>query len=78
MSLPLAHDTLDDVDAELTRAQEKFLPMHSAHEAYGVLLEELDEFWDEVKMKVQDRAAMRRELIQVAAMAVRAIEDLGL
>lgn len=42
-----------------------------SHEAYGVLLEEVDELWDEVKKRVIDRKAMRKEAIQVAAMAIR-------
>lgn len=47
--------------------------MNSAHEAYGVLLEEVDELWDHVKTKQKNRdlAAMQKEAIQVAAMAIR-------
>ena len=48
-------------------------PMHSAHEGYGVLLEEVEELWAHVKTKQKNRdlAAMRKEAIQVAAMALR-------
>jgi hypothetical protein len=55
-------------------------PLASAHEAYAVLVEEMDEFWDEVKKRSEnrDKLAMRTELIQIAAMACRAIHDLGL
>ncbi|MCC6271291.1 MAG: hypothetical protein IT190_08435, partial [Microbacteriaceae bacterium] len=54
-------------------------PMHSLHEAYAVLLEELDEVWDHVKLKQPERdpAAVRKELVQLAAMAARAVVDLG-
>jgi hypothetical protein len=54
--------------------------MNNQHEAYAVILEELEEFWDECKKKPQNRTpvAMRYELIQVAAMAVRTIIDLDL
>ncbi len=54
--------------------------LNSAHEAYAVILEELDEFWEQVRMKreVRDPAAMLTELVQIAAMAQRAAEDLGL
>jgi len=57
-----------------------FPALHSAHEAYAVILEELDEFWDEVRKKgdVIEPAKMLKELIQVSAMAQRAAEDLGL
>lgn len=47
------------------------------HEAYAVILEELDEVWDEIKKKVceRDPELIRKELVQVAAMAVRTIVD---
>lgn len=48
-------------------------PWNSAHEGYGIILEELDELWEHVKTKQKrrDLEAMRKEAIQVAAMAVR-------
>lgn len=49
----------------------------SAHEGYAVLLEELDELWDHVKTKQskRDLSEMRKEAIQVAAMALRFAVD---
>jgi hypothetical protein len=68
------------VEEELTRATHKFGPFHSAHEAYGVLLEEVDELWEAVRMKQSDTKrrprAIREEAIQVAAMALRILVDL--
>ena len=71
---------LIEVSDELQRARNGHLSLHSAHEAYAVILEEVDELWDEVKKKRKNRDidAMRNELIQIAAMAVRAVVDLGL
>ncbi|ATI16333.1 hypothetical protein HOS13_gp26 [Caulobacter phage Lullwater] len=48
-------------------------PANSAHEAYAVLAEEVDELWDHVKtnQKRRDVGAMYKEAIQVAAMAIR-------
>ena len=68
---------VSDVLNELERAQKRFSPFRSPHEGYAVLLEEMDELWDEVK---KDRtpgaiARMRGEAVQVAAMAIRFIED---
>ncbi len=60
--------------AELLRARAMFGPMASAHEGYAVILEELDELWWEVKHG-DDREAMAREAIQVAAMAIRFVAD---
>ncbi len=65
-----------EIDDELWSARNKFSNMNSAHEGYAVILEELDELWDEVKSKNPDKARMREEAIQVAAMAARFVEDL--
>jgi len=48
-------------------------PMNSAHEAYAVMLEEVDELWDHVKtkQKLRDLEAMEKEAVQIAAMALR-------
>ena len=43
-----------------------------------MILEELDEFWEEVRKQHGDKANMQKELIQVAAMAFRALGDLNL
>ena len=71
---------LMDVEREVTRAMGLHPSQHSAHESYAVILEEVDEFWEEVRKRncQRDKQAMRTELIQIAAMAVRAIHDLGL
>ena len=59
---------------ELDRATAKFGTFNSTHEGYAVILEELDEMWDEVKHNRLDRACA--EAIQVAAMAIRFVADL--
>jgi uncharacterized protein CbrC (UPF0167 family) len=64
-----------EIEAELVKARAKHAAMNSAHEGYAVILEELDELWDEIKAQVQDKAKMRKEAIQVAAMAARFIQD---
>ena len=68
------------VAIELSSAMDHHQPMHNAHEAYSVILEELDEFWQEVKLKREqrNRVNIRTELRQIAAMAVRAVIDLDL
>lgn len=60
---------------ELDAARILHAPMHSAHEGYAVLLEEVEELWEEVKKREPDVAAMRHEAIQVAAMALRFVMD---
>jgi hypothetical protein len=58
---------------ELARARGQWPSFNSAHEGIGVLWEEVDELWDEVKIKQsrRDLVKMRKEAIQVAAMALR-------
>jgi hypothetical protein len=65
------------IDLELHHAK-KHGSFPSLHEAYAVILEELDEVWDIVKLKKckRDKEALRKELIQVAAMAIKAIHSL--
>jgi NTP pyrophosphatase (non-canonical NTP hydrolase) len=71
-------ETVAAASQELARAtgihRHKF---NSAHEGYAVILEELDELWDEVKKNGQtrDMQKMRDEAIQVAAMAMRFVID---
>jgi molybdopterin biosynthesis enzyme len=63
--------------AEAEEAARNFPPFNSAHEGYAVLLEEVDELWAHVKtnQKRRDIEAMRKEAIQVAAMALRFVAD---
>lgn len=72
----LLNALIAEVRAELERAS-VWPAMNSAHEGYGVLLEEVDELWDCVKTKQKNRdlAKMRAEAIQVAAMALRFAHD---
>jgi hypothetical protein len=48
------------------------------HEAYAVILEEVDELWTEIKknQKVYDLNAQRKEAKQAAAMLVRLMIEL--
>lgn len=61
------------VAAEVRTAKAKWPPFNSAHEAFAVLDEERCELRQHVHTKQANRdlAAMRKEAIQVAAMAVR-------
>lgn len=60
---------------EAARGRAKNGPHHSAHEAFAVLSEEVDELWDEVRRHNHDHDAMAHEALQVAAMAVRFLQD---
>lgn len=70
-------DPVTPVLQELHRASLIYPPFTSAHEGYAVLLEEVDELWDEIKKspKKRDPNKLREEAVQVAAMALRFVQD---
>ena len=62
----------EEVIREITRVRKKHKPYHNHHEAYAVLLEEVQEYWDSVKADRPNPC----ELVQVAAVAMMALNDL--
>lgn len=65
---------LFQVKHEALRAMMKHGPMHSSHEAFGVIFEEFNvEFVAEMVANNHDK--QRTEMVQVGAMAVRALVD---
>lgn len=83
MSYPVILPTIgnqlaEQIDDELSRAKAHGLEFASLHEAYAVMLEELDEIWDITRLKRRDRHAetLKHELVQLAAMAIKAIHSM--
>lgn len=84
---------LQTVGSEVVSAASKHAPMHSLHEAHSVIEEEFDEFWELVKLNPhkpmflaskgvlitpeQRQSMIHTELVQTAAMCVRALYDLS-
>jgi len=77
-------DPLPEILTEAARADALHGPFNSLHELYAVLLEEVEEFWLEVKAYKPPRSLYvsetscplaRKELVQVAAVALRALRD---
>lgn len=68
---------VSEVLKELAVACDNWPKFNSAHEGYAVLLEEMDELWDQVKVnqKRRDLDKMYSEAKQVAAMALRFMID---
>jgi len=66
------------IKEEMQTAREKYGAFNSTHEVYGVLAEEVDEFWECVKQQPEwkEKEAMINELTQIAAIAQRAIKEL--
>lgn len=70
---------LIDVNAEVIRAKSMFPDNFvNQHEAYAVLLEEVDELWDEIKKNQRNYNlfSQRKEAIQAAAMLMRFVVEL--
>ncbi len=55
-----ASDAISAVADELFSAMRRYAPMHSAHEGYAVIAEELDELWDAVRMRQSGLIEARR------------------
>ena len=67
---------LQEIDNELQLARTKFSRFHSPHEGIAIIKEEFDELWKLIKSNESTSFKARNEAIQIAAMAVRYIEDL--
>lgn len=64
------------IEDELARAYAKHgAPQWSRHEFYGVMKEEVDEVWDDIKSNAPQKQLMA-EVAQVAAMCIRYAETL--
>lgn len=66
------------IEEELKNARKKYPAFHSNHEGFAVIKEEIDELWDFIKTSksIHADSTMKAECIQIAAMAVKFIEDL--
>lgn len=75
--LPVAHAVaLKDIGEEVARAMQLWpasTPFNTAHEGFAIINEEFDELKEQVWMnqRKRDLPKMRKEAIQVAAMALR-------
>lgn len=76
---PILAQALRDVEVEVRSAMKTNSPMHSLHEGYAVILEEMDELktevWKNPRKHPDRRALARKEAVQVAAMVVRLLHD---
>ncbi len=65
---------LDLLVLEYQNATCHYRKFNSTHEGYAVLKEEMDELWDAIKQN-QSKKEIKKEAIQVAAMAIRLVLD---
>jgi hypothetical protein len=75
-------DALDNVLGvvrdEYVRARRKHAPMHSGHEGWAVIKEELDELWELVRADDATGIFAYQEASQIAAMAVAFMLEVAL
>lgn len=62
--------TLGDIREEYLKARRKHAPMHSGHEGWAVIKEELDELWELVRADNASGSLAYKEATQVAAMGL--------
>lgn len=67
------NDFFVKVEKETDKAVKTHGDYHSLHEGYAILLEEVDELWDIVRMKKKNRKldSINKELIQIASCAYK-------
>ena len=67
-------DVMIAIGEELDRAYSKHGRIEwSRHEFYAILLEEVDELWDAIKLDLTEEE-VKSEALQVAAMCIRFLE----
>lgn len=69
----MSRANLQEIAAEADRAEERYGPFRSTHEGYGVIAEEVAELLDAIREN--GPKAIRREALQVAAVALRIAEQ---
>jgi hypothetical protein len=60
-----------EIAAKVERAERKHPPMHSPHEGWSVIWEELEELREHVRADTGRSAEARKEALQIAAMGLR-------
>ncbi len=64
-------DIEKDVKEALKFAESNFPEYNSYHEGFGIIAEEFDELWDEIKEKDHNRLKLYKEASHVACTAIR-------
>jgi NTP pyrophosphatase (non-canonical NTP hydrolase) len=71
-------EALKLIENEFLRASDLYADLHSNHEGYAVIKEEVDELWDAIKKHkgTKGNKEIKSELIQIGAMVVRFLNNL--
>lgn len=73
----MTNQLIEILESEMRFGFGKYGPYHTSHEHYAVLLEEVEEWWDEIKGNTDNRPEAHYELIQIAAVALRYVLENG-
>ncbi len=73
MTEGLKQHLIEIVFKEIEFGRSRYGPYHNSHEQYGVLKEEVDEWFDSIRANQESLY----ELIQVAAVALRYVAERG-
>jgi hypothetical protein len=76
LDMEAVHEVMLVVEAQVIWASRRHPPMHSPHEGWAVIREELDELWEHVRADTGRSPEARAEAMQIAAMGVRYVLDL--
>lgn len=71
----MSRNSINDILNELECARNSHENFNSRWEGFCVLQEEVHELWEEVRKKEPPKKLMREEAVQVAAMAIKFIEN---
>lgn len=76
MNIP---EAIKDVQLEYIKSIKKFGDFFSNHDGYAILLEEVDELWDEIKKRPEqtNNSFIYKEAKHVAAMALKMMLFVG-
>lgn len=71
-------ESFKQIENEFLRASDLYPDLHSNHEGYAVIKEEVDELWDAIKKckDIKGNKEIRSELIQIGAMVIRYLDNL--
>lgn len=74
----IGNELAEEIDDEIHRAKEHGVEFASLHEAWAVIMEEVDEVKEITWMKKKNRneEQLKHELVQVAAMAIKALHSM--
>jgi len=67
------YSAVNDMIDELKKANETYPLFSSGHEGYGVMAEEFQELFEEIRKKQPDKQRLFEEAVQLGAMCIKFI-----